>query len=107
HLDQTEVTLPPFGKQNVGVTIELPRVLPKLPAQAAVVAEPVAAGGSAPTVVLRLAVMVSIDGAAGAPGRAPMATVGWVAVGVLSLVGVGGGVTGLVLRRRGSRVAPA
>ena len=100
HLDQTVVNLGPSAKQLVGVTITLPRVLPHLPAQAAVLANPVSSTPGQVSVVIQLAVLISMNASTGAPGRAPIGTIGSVAIGVLGTAAVAGLVVGLVMRRR-------
>ncbi|MHB1854498.1 MAG: hypothetical protein ACYCS2_05520 [Acidimicrobiales bacterium] len=100
HLDQPVVQLGPHADQLVSLTITVPRILPHLPAQAAVVATPAASAPGRVAVLIRLAVLISMDAAPSAPARAPLGTVGWVALAVLAAVAVTAAVVRLASRRR-------
>ncbi|HVA44552.1 MAG TPA: hypothetical protein VNF50_13810 [Acidimicrobiales bacterium] len=86
HLDQPVVQLGPHADQIVSLTITVPRILPHLPAQAAVVATPETSTPGHVAVLIRLAVLISMDAAPSAPSRAPLGTVGWVGLAVLAAV---------------------
>jgi hypothetical protein len=98
HLGRGQVDLGPHAAQLVPVTITLPRVLPHLPAQTAVVATPHTATKGGVSILIRLAVLISIRGAKDSPERAPLGAIGWAALAVvLSIAAVSAAV---VARRR-------
>lgn len=84
HLGQDVVTLGPHVAQEVGVSVVLPRILPHLPATAAILARPVATSAAAVSVVVQLGVLVTMSAAAHAPRRAPLGLLGWTAAGMLA-----------------------
>lgn len=88
HLGYTSVALPAHGTKLIPVTVAVPRVLPHLPAQAAVVATPVQTLTGRVSVVLQLAVLVSMNAAPGAASRAPLGTIGWVALALVLAAGL-------------------
>jgi hypothetical protein len=92
HLSHSALTLAPHASQLVPVTITVPRVLPHLPAQAAVVATPQQQSSARVSVLIRLAVLVSMDAAKNAPSRAPVGLIGWTALALVlaaALLGIG------------------
>ena len=97
HLGQPQVTLGPHATKLIPVTVALPRVLPPLPAQAAVVATPETGAKGGVSILVRLAVLISMNAARNAPSRAPVGTIGWVALSVLVVAAL---VAAAVLWRR-------
>ncbi|HZT66159.1 MAG TPA: hypothetical protein VFA11_10260 [Acidimicrobiales bacterium] len=107
HLGQSVVTLAPHGQQTIAVNVVTPRRLPHLPASAAIIATPEHASAAPVSVVVRLGVMVSITAAGGAPLRAPLGMIGWVALGLLLAAGLGAAIRGVTRRAARGRSAAA